>query len=117
MNKETEATEATEAIESVVVSEGTDNSIDTESLKENVVQQGKWLRLLWVIGFSFIYSISLWALWLIVAVQFLFVLLTNSPNKNILRASSGFRNYMVQILDFITYRSEDKPFPFSDFPS
>ncbi len=40
-----------------------------------------------------------------------------TTNENILRASSGFRNYMVQILDFITYRSEDKPFPFSDFPS
>ena len=104
-------------VEGVVETEAVDDSIDTESLKENFVQQGKWLRLLWMMGFSFIYSISLWVLWLIVTVQFLFVLLTNNPNKNILRASSGFRNYMVQILDFITYRSEDKPFPFSDFPS
>jgi hypothetical protein len=114
MNKESEETKE---VEGVVETEAVDDSIDTESLKENFVQQGKWLRLLWMMGFSFIYSISLWVLWLIVAVQFLFVLLTNSPNENILRASSGFRNYMVQILDFITYRSEDKPFPFSDFPS
>lgn len=114
MNKESEETKE---VEGVVETEAVDDSIDTESLKENFVQQGKWLRLLWMMGFSFIYSISLWVLWLIVTVQFLFVLLTNSPNKNILRASSGFRNYMVQILDFITYRSEDKPFPFSDFPS
>jgi len=113
----TKETEETKEVESVVETEAVDGSIDTESLKENFVQQGKWLRLLWMMGFSFIYSISLWVLWLIVAVQFLFVLTTNSPNKNILRASSGFRNYMVQILDFITYRSEDKPFPFSDFPS
>ena len=114
MNKESEENKE---VEGVVETEAVDDSIDTESLKENFVQQGKWLRLLWMMGFSFIYSISLWVLWLIVTVQFLFVLLTNSPNKNILRASSGFRNYMVQILDFITYRSEDKPFPFSDFPS
>tara|TARA_B110000238_G_C15710329_1_gene262285 strand:+ start:98 stop:442 length:345 start_codon:yes stop_codon:yes gene_type:complete len=114
MNKESEETKE---VEGVVETEAVDDSIDTESLKENFVQQGKWLRLLWMMGFSFIYSISLWVLWLIVTVQFLFVLLTNSPNENILRASSGFRNYMVQILDFITYRSEDKPFPFSDFPS
>ena len=114
MNKKSEENKE---VEVVVETEALDDSIDTESLKENFVQQGKWLRLLWMIGFSFIYSISLWVLWLIVTVQFLFVLLTNSPNENILRASSGFRNYMVQILDFITYRSEDKPFPFSDFPS
>ena len=114
MNKKSEENKE---VEVVVETEALDDSIDTESLKENFVQQGKWLRLLWMIGFSFIYSISLWVLWLIVTVQFLFVLLTNSPNENILRAASGFRNYMVQILDFITYRSEDKPFPFSDFPS
>jgi hypothetical protein len=114
MNKKSEESKV---VEGVVETEAVDGSIDTESLKENFVQQGKWLRLLWMIGFSFIYSISLWLLWLIVTVQFLFVLLTNSPNENILKASSGFRNYMVQILDFITYRSEDKPFPFSDFPS
>ena len=114
MNKKSEENKE---VEVVVETDALDDSIDTESLKENFVQQGKWLRLLWMIGFSFIYSISLWVLWLIVTVQFLFVLLTNSPNENILRASSGFRNYMVQILDFITYRSEDKPFPFSDFPS
>ena len=114
MNKKSEENKE---VEGVVETEAVDDSIDTESLKENFVQQGKWLRLLWMMGFSFIYSISLWVLWLIVTVQFLFVLLTNNPNKNILRASSGFRDYMVQILDFITYRSEDKPFPFSDFPS
>ena len=114
MNKKSEENKE---VEGVVETEAVDDSMDTESLKENFVQQGKWLRLLWMMGFSFIYSISLWVLWLIVTVQFLFVLLTNNPNKNILRASSGFRNYMVQILDFITYRSEDKPFPFSDFPS
>ena len=114
MNKKSEENKE---VEGVVETEAVDDSMDTESLKENFVQQGKWLRLLWMIGFSFIYSISLWVLWLIVTVQFLFVLLTNNPNKNILRASSGFRNYMVQILDFITYRSEDKPYPFSDFPS
>ena len=114
MNKKSEENKE---VEGVVETEAVDDSMGTESLKENFVQQGKWLRLLWMIGFSFIYSISLWVLWLIVTVQFLFVLLTNNPNKNILRASSGFRNYMVQILDFITYRSEDKPFPFSDFPS
>ena len=114
MNKKSEENKE---VDGVVAREAVDGSIDTESLKENFVQQGKWLRLLWMIGFSFIYAISLWVLWLIVTVQFLFVLFTNSPNENILRASSGFRNYMVQILDFITYRSEDKPFPFSDFPS
>ena len=93
-----------------------DVSINTEELKENLAKQSKWLRLLWMVAFSFVYYVAIGILWLIVVTQFLFALFTNSPNENILKLSNGFRNYMVQILDFITYQSDDKPFPFSDFP-
>ena len=55
MNKKSEDNKE---VEGVVETEAVDGSIDTESLKENFVQQGKWLRLLWMMGFSFIYSIK-----------------------------------------------------------
>ena len=93
-----------------------DISINTEELKENLAKQSKWLRLLWMVAFSFIYYVAIGILWLIVVTQFLFSLFTNNPNENILKLSNGFRNYMVQILDLITYQSDEKPFPFSDFP-
>ena len=49
--------------------------------------------------------------------QFLFVLITDKRSENISQVSLGFRNYMVQILDYLTYHSGEKPFPFSDFPA
>ena len=76
----------------------------------------KHVLMLWMVAFSFIYYVAIGILWLIVVTQFLFSLFTNNPNENILKLSNGFRNYMVQILDFITYQSDEKPFPFSDFP-
>ena len=91
--------------------------IDSEEWKENLLKQGKWLRLLWMIGFSFIYYLSMKVLWIIVLVQFLFVLLTDKRSSNVTKVSRGFRNYMIQILDYINYHSSEKPFPFSDFPS
>ena len=91
--------------------------IDSEEWKENLLKQGKWLRLLWMIGFSFIYYLSMTVLWIIVLVQFLFVLLTDKRSSNVTKVSRGFRNYMIQILDYIKYHSNEKPFPFSDFPS
>ena len=91
--------------------------IDSEEWKENLLKQGKWLRLLWMIGFSFIYYLSMTVLWIIVLVQFLFVLLTDKRSSNVTKVSRGFRNYMIQILDYINYHSSEKPFPFSDFPS
>ena len=91
--------------------------IDSEEWKENLLKQEKWLRLLWMIGFSFIYYLSMTVLWIIVLVQFLFVLLTDKRSSNVTKVSRGFRNYMIQILDYINYHSSEKPFPFSDFPS
>ena len=91
--------------------------IDSEEWKENLLKQGKWLRRLWMIGFSFIYYLSMTGLWIIVLVQFLFVLLTDKRSSNVTKVSRGFRNYMIQILDYINYHSSEKPFPFSDFPS
>ena len=75
--------------------------IDSEEWKENLLKQGKWLRLLWMIGFSFIYYLSMTVLWIIVLVQFLFVLLTDKRSSNVTKVSQGFRNYMVQILSLI----------------
>ena len=69
--------------------------IDSEEWKENLLKQGKWLRLLWMIGFSFIYYLSMTVLWIIVLVQFLFVLLTDKRSSNVTKVSRGFKNYMI----------------------
>ena len=113
-----EKKETVETVKTAEKIEGAEDevSINTEELKENLAKQSKWLRLLWMVGFSFLYYFAMLILWLIVVTQFLFTLFTNSPNENILKLSAGFRNYMVQVLDFITYQSDDKPFPFSEFP-
>jgi len=102
--------------ETIDIEVNKEETINTEDLKENLSKQSNWLRLLWTVGFSFIYYIAIPVLWLIVATQFLFVLFTNHPNQNILKLSQGFKNYMVQILDYITYQVDEKPFPFNEFP-
>ncbi len=103
--------------EEKIIDVGSEEFIDSEEWKENLLKQGKWLRLLWMIGFSFIYYLSMTVLWIIVLIQFLFVLLTDKRSSNVAKVSQGFRNYMIQILDYINYHSSEKPFPFSDFPN
>ena len=85
--------------------------IDKEEWKDNLLKQGKWIRLFWMLAFSFVYYLSMTVLWLIVSLQFLFVLITDKRSHNIEKVSLGFRNYMVQILDYLTYHSSEKPFP------
>ena len=103
--------------EEQVIDVGSEEFIDSDEWKDNFLKQGKWIRLFWMLAFSFVYYISMTVLWLIVFLQFLFVLITDKRSENISKVSIGFRNYMVQILDYLTYHTGDKPFPFSEFPS
>ncbi|RRJ85476.1 DUF4389 domain-containing protein [Aestuariirhabdus litorea] len=52
----------------------------------------------------------------VVLSQVVFVLMTGSPNDNLLDFSRSLNRYIFQILQFLTYHSEQKPFPFSDWP-
>ena len=45
-----------------------------------------------------------------------FTIFTKKPNENLLSFSIKLRNYLSQIIDFVTYSSDLKPFPFSPFP-
>ena len=94
-----------------------EEKINTEEIKENVFKQGKWLRLLFVLLFLFIYTWAYVVLWLVAILQFLFNLFTNSQNSNLSKLGAGFRVYMVQIINIVTYQEQEKPFPFSEFPS
>ena len=103
--------------EEKVIDVGNEEFIDSEEWKDNFLKQGKWIRLFWMLAFSFVYYISMTVLWLIVFLQFLFVLITDKRSENISKVSIGFRNYMVQIINYLTYHIGDKPFPFSEFPN
>lgn len=89
---------------------------DTEELKENVRQQDSWLRLLFII----IYAVVLWAtsivLGLVVIFQFLSVLLTRKPQGTLLEFGGSLAEFVRQIVAYLTFNSEDKPFPFGDWP-
>ena len=93
-----------------------EDKIDTEELKENVFNQGKWLRLLWLVLFSFIYWWAAVVLYVIGILQFLFNLFTDSPNSSLSEFAALFREWMVQIINFVTYQEKDKPYPFSELP-
>ena len=93
-----------------------EEKINTEELKVNVFKQGKWLRILWIALFLFIYTYASLVLYVIAVLQFLFNLFTDNPNKSLSELAALFRDWMVQIINFVTYQETDKPYPFSEFP-
>ena len=63
--------------EEKIIDVGNEEFIDSEEWKDNFLKQGKWLRLLFMVVFSFVYYASMTVLWIIVLLQFLFVLFTS----------------------------------------
>jgi len=91
-------------------------SVNTEEVVENIKETSIWLRLILVVIFLFVFTFTDIILWFIAGIQFLFTIFTKKPNENLLGFSIKLRNYLSQIIDFVTYSSDLKPFPFSPFP-
>ncbi|MDT8397838.1 MAG: DUF4389 domain-containing protein [Pseudomonadales bacterium] len=87
-----------------------------DDLKENILAPGQWLRILYMAFFG----VVCWLLGIILSVlivaQALFSLITGTDNPNLRRLGGVLGMYFFQVLQFLTYNSQDKPFPFADFP-
>ena len=75
-----------------------------------------WFRLLFVILFTLIYGVAEVVLVAVVAIQFGFVLITGDRNQVLLVFGASLSKFIYQILQFVTFNSEVKPFPFSSWP-
>jgi len=75
-----------------------------------------WQRVLFTAIFWVIFYVSQLVLAAVVVAQCLFLLLTGKPNDQLLMFGERVTRYINEILKFVTFTSEQRPFPFSDFP-
>ncbi|HLT64528.1 MAG TPA: DUF4389 domain-containing protein [Pseudohongiella sp.] len=96
-------------------------SAETEKMAEEVVENLKrpsaWLRLLFMAGFVVALYVTGIILLVLMLAQIFFSLFTGTDNVNIRRMGASLTVYVSQILVFLTYNSEVKPFPFIPFPA
>lgn len=84
-----------------------------KQLKQNLQGAIQWIRILYMVLFWIILYCALMVAGLIVFVQALFALITESDNENIRKFAAKLIKYINQILLFLTYNDEGKPFPFA----
>jgi len=89
----------------------------TNELKEHVKDTNVWIRLLFMLLFSIIYSVAEVVIAVVVFFQFLHVLFTGKKNEKVLSLGSQLSSFAYQVFSYLTYNSEVKPFPFTDWPS
>ena len=88
-----------------------------DDLVENVRELSGWVRVLFVIFFIVVLHLIIGPLIVLLALaQGLFFVFTTKPNENLAGFGALLVAYVSQIINFVTFNSESRPFPFSDFP-
>lgn len=92
-------------------------SEEMDTLVENIRQPSVWIRIVFMLGFAVLLNIILLPIIIVlVIVQALFSVFSGESNENLRFFATALEQYVSQIIKFLTYNSEIKPFPFSDFP-
>ena len=88
---------------------------DTTQIEKSV--ENPWKRLLFIILFGIIFNIVEFVVWVLVVVQFLTKLFTGEVNKQLQLLGTALGAYAGQIIEFLTYYSDDRPYPFRPWSS
>jgi len=88
----------------------------TNELTSNIKSKNVWLRGFFMLLFAAFYSVSGMVLSVVAVFQFGCTLFTGKPNDNATRFGSCVGQYIYQITRFVTFNTEQKPFPFSPWP-
>lgn len=91
--------------------------MDNEQLKSNITSSKHWLRLVFMLLFAAVLQLASIVMWVLVAAQFLFSLITGEDNQHLRRFGHSLSTYIYDVLKFLCYSSEEKPFPFADWPA
>lgn len=83
----------------------------------NLKSDAFWVRTLFMIAFWFVFRISAFILLLCTVVQWFSQLLSGEKLEGLQDFSVSLGTYLHQISDYLTQVSEDKPYPFSEWPS
>jgi len=88
---------------------------------ENQVQQtdgsSRWVRLLYMVLFAALYKVAEFVMWVVVVFQVIVTLVTGSPNERALKFGKQLSVYVYGVWAYLTYNTDKKPFPFSDWPT
>lgn len=86
-------------------------------IKENLQSKSQWVRGFFMAVVVILFEIAKWLAFLVVFFQFVYTLLSGKPNENIVRFGKELSDYIAQAMQYLTYNSEHKPFPFNKWPT
>lgn len=89
---------------------------EDKSIETCIKDKSVWMRLLYMLLFTVLYFIAEVVIFAVAVYQFLSVLFTGSKDEKILNLGKSLSAYVYQVLQFLTFNTETKPYPMSDWP-
>ena len=89
----------------------TENS-DAPGNKRNV-----WIRGLFMLLMGLAFQVCETVLCFVTVIQFVIALLNDTPNSRLVSFGRSMGTYLRQIVNFLTFATEEMPFPFSEWPA
>jgi hypothetical protein len=75
-----------------------------------------WIRLAYMVLFALLVMAARLLVSIVVIVQFVLVLVFGRDNENLRNLGQGLGKWVYQAIMFLTFNSDDKPFPFDEWP-
>ncbi|WP_317535227.1 DUF4389 domain-containing protein [Nitrosomonas sp. Is37] len=88
-----------------------------DEIKQRLQKTETWMRGLYMLLFIFVYGLVEFLIILVMIFQFFSIVLSGNTNAQLLKFGQDLAAYVYQIITFLTFNSEQLPFPFSTWPS
>ena len=88
-----------------------------EELKANIKEKSTWIRSLYMILFIVFFYVALMVAGVVVVAQFLSKLLMGKANEQLSSFGHSLGIYLSEVVWFLTFHSEDMPYPCRPWPS
>ena len=87
-----------------------------DKTRQNITSGDIWARFLYMVLFAIAFSIAKFILIVLVIFQFISILVSGRANAQLLQFGKNLSLYVYEVLEFQTFNSEIRPFPFTPWP-
>ena len=81
-------------------------------IEEHIKSRSTWLRLVFMVVLYILATVASFVGSFVVILGFLWVLFTGETNQQLKHAGQVIANYIYDVVRYLTFNSDDKPFPF-----
>ena len=91
--------------------------MEKQTVKQSFLSVSTWKRILFMILFAILYWVAETVMGIVAFIQVIFALFTGGPNQRLLNLGQSLGTYIYQIIQFLTFNSEERPYPMDTWPS